>query len=356
MAETATLLDEQQRVLRRLLNVPTVMGLACGTRIGTTPHDVVHQEHTLKLLRYRRSAPALHREPVLFCYALINRASILDLEPHRSLVRRYLEQGFDVYLIDWGAPSDADSGLGLEDYVCRFLHNAVRFILRAHDRPNLNLLGYCMGGTMSAMFSALYPGAVNTLTLLAAPIDFGVPESLLRLWSDRKHFDVDAFVDAHGNCPAWFLQSCFMLLKPVQNLLEKNIAFYEQMDDPKSIASHFAMERWLNDNIPMAGRTFREFVKGFYQNNELVRGAFSVGGERVNLARIACPTLLLTAKNDHLVPASSTEGIRACIGSGEVHSMTIDAGHVGLVVGGKAQRTIWPEATRWMAERSTPAP
>jgi polyhydroxyalkanoate synthase len=115
------------------------------------------------------------------------------------------------------------------------------------------------------------------------------------------------------------------------------------------------MERWINDNIPVAGATFRQFVKKLYQRNELVRGELDVGGRRADLGRIACPLLLLTAKNDHLVPPSSTEGIRPHVGSREVDSMTIDAGHVGLVVGGKAQKTIWPEAARWLANRSTPA-
>ena len=112
------------------------------------------------------------------------------------------------------------------------------------------------------------------------------------------------------------------------------------------------MERWINDNIPVAGETFREFVKNLYQRDELVRGELHLGDRRVDLGRITCPLLLLTAANDHLVPPSSTEGIRTQVGSQAVRSMTIDAGHVGLVVGGKAHRTVWPEATRWLASHS----
>ena len=193
---------------------------------------------------------------------------------------------------------------------------------------------------------------VASLTLLAAPIAFEGRESLLNMWADRRHFDVDAFVDTHGNCPAWFLQSCFFSMKPIQNLLEKNLAFYEQMDDVRHISNHFAMERWINDNIPIAGETFREFVKKLYQDNQLVRGAFHLGDRRVDLGRISCPLLLLTARNDHLVAPSSTEGIRPHVSSQDIESMTIDAGHVGLVVGGRAQRTMWPASTRWLAGRS----
>ena len=190
--------------------------------------------------------------------------------------------------------------------------------------------------------------------MLASPIDFSGRETLLSLWTTQKIFDVDAFVDAFGNCPGWFLQSCFVYLKPIQNLLEKTIAFYEQMDDPRMVANFFATERWVNDNVPMAGEVFREFVKHLYQGNELTQGRFRLGGQAVDLGRITCPLLLLTAKNDHLVAPASTEGIRPHVRSRDIESMTIDAGHVGLVVGGKAQKEYWPRATRWLAERSTP--
>jgi polyhydroxyalkanoate synthase len=188
---------------------------------------------------------------------------------------------------------------------------------------------------------------------VAAPLAFTGHESLLNLWTDPKHFDVDRFIDLHGNCPATFLQSCFLLMKPVQNLFEKHAAFLDQLDDVRFVSSYLAMEQWVNDNIPVAGETFREFVKKLYQGNELVRGEFCLGERRIDLGRIRCPLLVLTARQDHLVPPASTEGILPHVESREIETMTIDAGHVGLVVGGKAHKTFWPQATRWLAERST---
>jgi polyhydroxyalkanoate synthase len=347
---------EQQRAWRRMFSVPRVLELYRETRVGGTPCDVVLEARGHKLLRYRRDTPAKYAEPVLFCYALINRAYILDLQPHKSVVQRYLEQGFDVYLIDWGVPSDADRTRSLEDYVCGFLKDAATLILDAHHRDDLHLLGYCMGGTMSVLLATLQPELARSLTLLAAPIDFAGRESLLNVWTDKQHFDVDALVDTYGNCPAWFLQSCFQNMKPVQSFLEKNIAFFEQMDDLGFVSNFFAMEHWVNDNIPVAGETFRRFVRDLYQDNQLVRGQFHLAGRPTDLGRITCPLLLLTAKNDHLVAPSSTEGIRPHVSTRDIRSITVDAGHVGLIVGGKAQKTLWPEATRWLADRSTPPP
>jgi len=218
----------------------------------------------------------------------------------------------------------------------------------------LHLLGYCMGGTMAAIYSAISPERVQTLTLLAAPIDFSGKDTLLQVWTDRRYLDVDALLDATGNCPAAFLQTCFLAMRPVQNLVEKSIGFFEQLDDPRFISNHFAMERWVNDNIPIAGATFREFVQRFFQANELVRGEFSLGARRIDLREIRSPLLLLTADKDHLVSPASTLGIRPHVASEQIEALSIGAGHVGLVVSGKAHSSLWPTATRWLAARSSP--
>lgn len=349
----AAVLHEQQRTLSRAWSWPGVARSALSKHVGVTPHDVVFERGSLRLLRYQPATPARHARPLLCCYALINRPYILDLQPGKSVIARYLEAGFDVYMIDWGVPTAADSGLTLQHYVSELLGSVVDYLLRAHRCDSLHLLGYCMGGTIGALHTALEPRSVASLTLLASPIDFAGRESLLNVWADRRYFDVDAFIDANGNCPAWFLQLCFLFTKPVQNLVEKNLGLFEQLDDPRFVTSFFALEHWVNDNIPMAGETFREFVKKLYQEDQLVRGELELGGRRVELGRIKCPLLILTAQNDHLVPPASTRAIRAHVSSRDVEELTIDAGHVGLVVSGKAHATLWPQATRWLVDAAS---
>ncbi|MBV8264885.1 MAG: hypothetical protein JO252_00910, partial [Planctomycetaceae bacterium] len=99
--------DESLNFWSRLLAIPRVIDKARDVEVGTTPHEVVYQEGTLRLLRYRRDSPAAFAEPIVICYALVNRPYIVDLQPDRSVVRQFLARGFDVYLIDWGTPSAA---------------------------------------------------------------------------------------------------------------------------------------------------------------------------------------------------------------------------------------------------------
>ncbi len=348
--------DEAMKMWQRVLSVPRVAEHARNNQVLMTPHEVVYEEGQLRLLRYERETPAEYAEPLLICYALVNRPYILDLQPPRSVVKQYLARGFDVYLIDWGIATAADRSLRLDDYIRGQMKNVTNFLVDHADGSAINLLGYCMGGTMSAMFTATYPELVNTLSLMAAPIDFGTKESLLQVWTDEKCFDVDALVDTFGNCPAAFLQYAFQLMKPLQNYYTKYTGFVEKMYDDRFVENYFAMEKWTNDNIPVAGETFREFVKKLYQRNELVKGEyrFAMGEKPVDLKKIECPLLLLAASGDHLVPPSQTLGILPHVGSKDTKVMEIQAGHVGLAVSSKAHKSFWPQATAWVAERSTP--
>jgi polyhydroxyalkanoate synthase len=322
------------------------------TTKGVTPCEVVYQEGLLRLLRYRNDSIGI-ADPILVCFALVNRPYILDLQEGRSVVRRLLDRGFDVYLIDWGVPSEADSKLRLEDYVCKFLNNVVNFVCDRTGAPQLNLLGYCMGGTLSTMFTALQPDRVRNLILMATPIDFSGDDGLLSLWAREEYFDVDKLIDTFGNCPGEFLQFVFQLMKPVQNFAEKQLTLCENLHDAAFLDNFVAVERWAGDSIPVVGETFRQYVKALYQQNLLVKGQMCLAGVPVRLEAIECPLLLLVAEKDHLVAPGSTLALKQHVSSKDARSMSIHAGHVGLAVSSRAHRQLWPEAANWIANHST---
>lgn len=370
LAQQKALYDSTLKMWSKMFAVPKAVEWAREVAVGTTPHEVVYEQDTLRLLRYCRETPAKYAEPIMFTYALVNRPYIVDLQPQRSVIRQLLDAGFDVYLIDWGAPGAADRTMRLKDYIDGIMRSCADVILKSTTTPNprscecnrpapenLHLIGYCMGGTMSTIFTARHPEVVKTLTVMTAPLDFskGAEQSLVQFWSNPKYFDVDALIDAFGNCPAPLLQASFQMMKPVQNYITKWTTFFDKLDDENFIENFFAMEKWTNDNIPVAGETFREFVKKLYQNNELVRGEFrlAVGEEPVDLKKITCPLMILTASADHLVPPVQSEGVLPYVGSTDVKAMSLDAGHIGLAVSTKAHKKFWPDACKWLVERST---
>jgi polyhydroxyalkanoate synthase subunit PhaC len=345
------MLDEGFANLRRMSRLPSLWNRAQNVRKGATPSEVVYEEDRLKVLHYPCQSEPCHKTPLIFVFALVNRPYILDLKPGRSVVSHFVNAGFDTYLIDWGAPSPADRHLTLDDYINGYMCNVADYICERTGASQTSVLGYCMGGTMSAMFTALHQKRIKNLMLLAAGIDFSPRDGLINLWADPNYFDVDGFVDAFGNAPAQFLQSSFLLLKPVQNLIEKPINFMDKMDDDKFVDDFFTMETWLNDNIEVPGEVFRQFVKGLYQQNLLVQNRMPVGKHIVDLRKITCPILNIMAQNDDLVPCASSAAFNDLVSSRDRKSIIVPAGHIGLAVGTKAQKESWPEATRWLAER-----
>jgi len=336
---------------KRLARLPFLYQRAQRVRKGATPSEVVYELDHIQLLHYPEDRPK-YATPLVFVFALVNRPYILDLKPDRSVVAQFVRHGFDTYMVDWGAPTDAQRFLTLDDYVNGYLSNIIDFVRERTNSPKVNILGYCMGGTLSAMFTALHQDRVKNLILLAAGIDFSTRDGLLNLWTRPEYFDVDKFVDAFGNCPAEFLQSSFSLLKPVQNLIEKPIAFFEKADDDEAIDDFLTMETWLNDNIPVAGEVYREFVKYLYQQNLLVQNKMPVGKHTVDLRKITCPILNIMAKADDLVPCAQSMPFNDLVSSKDRQSILFPAGHIGLAVGSKAQRELWPQACEWTAKRS----
>ena len=322
---------------------------------GVTPHAVVHRNGDLRLLHYRGRDRGF-REPVLICYSLINRPYVLDLFPQRSVVRRLLESHLDVYLLDWGVPANADHAKSLADYICDDLHQTVELVRRRSGGRQISLLGYCMGGTMSAMYAALHPARVRNLILMATPIDFEDPQGLLRAWTNKEYFDVDSLVGAFGNCPGELLQFCFQMMRPIQNFHEKYVTLMRKRDDREFLVNFQAMERWTVDSVPVAGQAFRDLVTHCYQQNLLARGELALRSQRIALRDIDCPLLLLTADYDHLVPPQSSLALAELVASRDIGKLSIDAGHVGLAVSRKAHDQLWPAACSWIAEHSTRIP
>lgn len=353
-AQTA-LLESSLDAWRRAAHWPTVFRAASQVERGVSPREVVYEEDRVKLLHYLHDEPPKYRTPMLFVYALVNRPYILDIVPNKSVVSHFVRAGFDTYLVDWGIPTHADRHHTFETYVNGYLMNVVDYLQERTGAPQVNILGYCMGGTMSAIFTALHPELVRNLILMAAPINFEQCEGLLNLWTRPEAFDVDTFVDTYGNCPAEFLQAAFTLMKPVGNLIERPIGLWDRIDDERFVEEYFTMNSWLNDNIPVPGEIFREFVKHLYQRNQLVKNQMPIGRHVVDLRKITCPVLNLMATGDDLVPMAQSKPFNDLVGSTDKSEVVLQAGHIGLAMGSRAQRDMWPKAVQWLAARSEKA-
>ena len=319
------------------------------TEIAVTPYDVVYEEDRVKLKHYKPTVEIQLKRPLLVVYALINRETMLDLQPGRSVVQNFLQEGIDVYMIDWGYPARKDRYLTIDDHVNGYMDNIVDFILDKHNLNKIHLMGICMGGTFCVIYSALHPEKIKNLVTTVTPTNFDTNQGLLHIW--MKDMDVDRIVDTYGNIPGDIMNMGFLLLNPARLMIDKYVGFIENMANKKFVENFVRMEKWIFDSPDVPGETFRQFIRDCYQKNLLIQSKMEVGGKRVDLKKITMPLLNYYGKYDHLVPPEACELLTGKVGSKDAEDICLDTGHIGIYVSSKYQKEFVPRIARWLKER-----
>lgn len=323
---------------------------AANAAVGVTPRQVVWRKNKARLYRYERQTPATQRTPVFLVLPLINRAYILDLRPGQSFVEHLLQQGHEVYLLDWGVPGDEDRGLDLTALITRYLARAVRVASRQSGGP-LTLLGYCIGGVLATCFAALDAGGerlVKNLVLFTTPIDFS-DAGLFGGWTATGVFPIDQLCDTYPVVPSVFPEAGSRMLSPLATTLGVLVRLRERLDKPGAdVTGWQAMYRWVNEGVGFPGAAYRQWIKEFYQGNRLYRGALRLGDQPVRLADIRVPLLNVVASADPIAPRSTTKVILGAVSSADTQELLVPGGHVGVVVGKSATTTLWPQVDQWL--------
>ena len=346
------LAQEAEKAQQRMGKAADVLLGDIKADIATTPYDVVYEQDRVKLKHYKAVTKKRVKTPLLLIYALINRETMLDLQPGRSVVQNFLQQGVDVYMIDWGYPSRKDRYLGIDDHVNMYINDIVDFIREENNVPKVNLMGICMGGTFSVMFAALHPEKVQNLITTVTPTHFDIDTGLLNIW--MKNIPVDRIADTYGNIPGDFLNFGFLLLNPARLMIDKYVGFFENVADKKFVENFIRMEKWIFDSPDIPGETFREFIRDCYQKNLLIQSKMVVGGNRVDLKKVTMPLLNIYGKFDHLVPPEACEQLTGKVGSKDTEDICLKTGHIGIYVSSKCQAELAPKIASWLKDRDKP--
>ena len=289
--------------------------------------------------------------PLLIIYAFINRSYILDLLPDSSIVRNFQKQGFDVFTTDWGTPSAYDKELTVGHYVNHYLTDAIDHILEHSNSEKVSLLGYCWGGDLALMLTALNPEKIKNIVTFATPGDFSIDNSLLSVWT--KSINADSIVDTFGNTPSGLINSSFLLRNPIDFLHKYPHFFFEgKPKDIDSIIQFFATETWLYDSPPIIGEIYKQFVNDCYKKNLLIKNEMIIGkNDKVDLSKIKQPFLNVIAKRDDLVDPASSRAINNAIGSLDKSTIEFNSGHVGACISSRAHEQLWPKVGDWLKGR-----
>ena len=327
---------------------------------ANTPRELVYREDKLSVWRMKGQGKPTAKTPTLIVYALVNTVWMTDLQEDRSMVRNLLEQGEDIYLLDWGYPDAADRWLGLDDYINGYLDRCVDAVCKQAGVDAINLLGICQGGVFTTCYAALFPHKVKNLVLTVTPIDFHgdkkSPENgvgYMNLWArSLTPEDIDLMVDTMGTAPGAMVGLSFLMMNPIGNVTKYTTELVEILDDEAKLLNFLHMERWIADRPGHPGEVMRQWFKDLYQDNKLVRNELVLGGRRVDLRNITMPVLNVYAQGDVIVPnaCSISENVR--FGTSDYMELAVPGGHIGTFVGGKAQKILAPSIAQWLKERT----
>jgi len=295
---------------------------------GVTGRREVFRAGNMKLFKFDSPAEVEGRTPMLFVPSLINRWYILDLTEETSLVKPVAEK-FPTYMIDWGYPGCEASHLPFEHFYKRALNRIVKFICRESGHEKINMLGYCIGGTLSYLYSCIEPERVNKVILLASPINFE-DGGISGLYA--KNFPTEQFLESMESMPGGKIAEFFNNIQPF-GVIKKMQMFQKKHQDEGFVKMFVAMERWIaDDGVNFPAKAYYDFIGDFYGKNKLAKNELTLSdGTAIDAARRTAECLILNATADHIVPVPATALPAADAAPRE--TLTYNTGHIGITVG-----------------------
>ncbi|NKB50794.1 MAG: alpha/beta fold hydrolase [Rhizobiaceae bacterium] len=331
--------------------------------IAESPVDLVFQIDKVRMLKYRPLAKKKPNvPPVLICYGLFGRQTMIDLQEDRSLVRNLLADGIEVYVVDWGTPTRADQYLSMDDYIDLYLGSCVEELVALNGGKPVTIFGICEGGTFAAALAASRPELFAGLALAITPIDFrGEPdkfwqgEGFLNSWiQNLSQDDVDLIIDTYGMLPGALTGAIFSSLTPMASLTKYNIGLANMDGDEAAILNFLRMEKWIADRPDHPGEAARQWLNELYRENQLVEGKFQLAGETVDLHNISCPVLNIYALQDHIIPVSCSKALSKFVKPDLYQEIGFPGGHVGVFVSRKAQGVVAGGLSDWIKSTQKP--
>ncbi len=277
-----------------------------GVNLATTPGQVVYQNPLFQLIQYAPQSETQYKRPLLLVPPAINKYYILDMQPESSLVRHALEQGHPVYLMSWRNVDQSLAATTWDDYVEQGILEAIRVTQAISGEQQLNMLGYCVGGTLLAcglgVLATRGQKPAASLTLLVTLLDFE-DTGLLNVFIDEEIVRYrERTIGGEGGKFGLFrgeeMGNTFSLLRPNELWWNYGVEKYLKGQKPRSLDLLY----WNNDSTHLPGPMYCGYLRHTYLQNDLKTGKLQCCGETLDLTKLDMPTYLVGAREDHIVP------------------------------------------------------
>lgn len=341
--------EEFEQTLQRIGRGAELLWDQSDVPVGLSPKELVGRWGKARLYLYRARGEQVERTPVLFVpYLGISRTYVFDL-PGASFVEFFTRQGFNLYMVDWGDLGPEDAGFGMEDAILDTIPALLRRTLRHSGAERADLLGYCMGAPMSMSYMGTHPDApVRNLVMMVGPVDFS-RAGFFAKWTAKDSFPLDKLVDTYGTGPLEYVRLGFKLLSPTGDVATL-AGLWRNLTNENYVQNWRAMNRWSNEWVGFPGEFFRQWIRWFYQENRLAKGALELRGRRVDLAAVTNPLLVVGARKDTIAPPAAVRALVDLTGGADKEYVELPGGHISVIAGRQAGQQLWPKLVAWLRD------
>ncbi len=297
-----------------------------GETVAMTKGAVVARTGLAEIIQYSPTAKSVRAEPVVIAPAWIMKYYILDLRPENSLIKHLVDSGFTVFCISWRNPTSSDRDVGFDDYRREGVMPAISAALAITGAARAHLVGYCIGGTMSAIVAASMArdndDRLQSLTLIAAQTDFKEPGELGLFIDDSQLALLEDMMWQKGTLEASQMAGAFDLMRS-NDLIWSNAIHHYLMGEPEKAED---LTAWSSDATRMPYRMHSEYLRTLFLNNDLAEGRFKLGGRQIALQDIRAPLFVVGTERDHVAPWRSVFKIHFLTDT-EITFVLVNGGH-----------------------------
>ena len=312
---------------------------AVGKDMAISPGKVVFRNELMELIQYAPGTAEVHEIPLLFSPPWINKYYVMDLAPGRSLVQWAVDHGHTVFMISYRNPDERMRHVKMDDYLVSGPVAALEVVGNITGADKINLLGLCLGGTLTmatlAYLDAVGMDLINSATFLNTLIDFSEP-GLLGVFTDQATISrLEQTMQRTGFLPKEDMQRTFNLLRTNDLIWNYAVSSWLMGEDPPA----FDLLSWNNDSTRMPAEMHTFYLRSCYVENQLARGVMELAGQRLDLGEIDQDLYFLSAEQDHIAPwRSAYAGAR--LPAGNVRFVLSNAGHIAGIVNPPSPKSV----------------
>ena len=344
--------DQLEKTLLRAINGLEI-AIKKDIRPKITNHKkLLYQEKNLTLYHYKPVRENIFETPVILVPPLMTTADIFDLIPEHSLANTLLENGYNVYLIDFGKPGRNDSHLKLDDYILNYLYRSVHMTKKHSDSKQVTLLGYCLGGSFSILYASVsldIRNDIKNVINIAGPVDLKYLPFFHLLFKRFKK-EWFALVDKLGCVPKECLTLIFKLSDPL-GYVRRSAHLINKSWDRDFLIKYQALSNFFSNFQNLPASTFKQAFE-IISNNELISGKMKLLDQTINLGNFQAGLLAFAGSRDTFIPAESVRAVQKYISTKDFQYVELPFGHVSIMGSDKAKSTIWKTCVDWLSTRS----